>query len=106
MPAVLPPSRVAKRTATTEMLRRHGRELRAIATFGIAIFGPIALVSFLATAVTSIGGVPGIVGTVAVISIPATVLALTLYLAVDLAERYPEQRDGTRADHDEGSEAP
>ncbi len=85
------------------MLRRHGRELRAIATFGIAIFGPLALVSFLATAATSIGGVPGIVGTVAVFSIPMTVLSITLYLAVDLAERYPEERDGAPAD-DRGSE--
>ena len=86
------------------MLRRHGRELRSVATFGIAIFGPLALISFLLVVVTSIGGVHGLVGTIAVISIPMAVLATTLYLAVDLAERYsPPTHDGAPGD-DGGSE--
>lgn len=81
------------------MLRRFGPELRSIATFGIAIFGPIALVSFLLVVVTSVGGVPGIVGTAAVLSIPLAVLAITLYIAVDLTERYaPTKRDGAPVD--------
>ena len=90
------------------MLRRNGPELRSLATFGIAIFGPLALISFLLVLVTSVGGVLGIVGAAAVITIPLAVFAITLYLAVDLTGRYAtapttDRRDGAPAD-DGGSD--
>ena len=80
------------------LLRRFGPELRSLATFGIAVFAPLALISFLLVVVTAIGGVHGLAGLVAVISIPMTVLALTLYLAVDIAERHGPERAGAPAD--------
>ena len=86
------------------MLRRYGPELRSLATLGIAVFGPLALISFLFMVVTSIGGVSGFAAFAAVTSIPMAVLAVTLYLAVDLAERYsPGRSDGAPAD-DGGSD--
>lgn len=80
------------------MLRRYGPELRSLATFGIAVFGPLAVISFLLVLVTAIGGVHGLVGLAAAISIPMTVLAITLYLAVDIVERQAPERAGAPAE--------
>lgn len=80
------------------MLHRYGPELRSVATFGIAVFGPLALISFLLVIVTAIGGVHGLAGLLAVISIPMTVLSVVLYLAVDVSERHGPGRAGAPAD--------
>lgn len=75
------------------MLARYARELRSVTTFGIAIFGPLSLVSFLIVLVTSVGGVPPLVLASAVLTIPLLVLSVAVYVAVDLTERY--QRPGS-----------
>ena len=86
------------------MLSRYGSELKSVATLGIAVFGPLALISFLLVVITAIGGVNGLAGLVAVISIPMAFLAVTVYLAVDLTERnLPGGRDGAPAE-DGGSD--
>jgi lipopolysaccharide export LptBFGC system permease protein LptF len=86
------------------MLRRYGPELKSLATVGMAVFGPLALISLLFVLVSSIGRVNGLAAFVAVISVPMAILAVTLYLAVDLGERYSTgERAGAPAD-DGGSD--
>lgn len=79
---------------------RWSRELRSIATIGITVFGPLALIAFLVLLATSVGGTPRLVVTIAVVTIPALGFFVALYLAVDTLERQTDA-SGAPAD-DEG----
>lgn len=63
------------------------RLMRSLATFGIAIFGPLALISGLAVLVTMIAGTPALLLGLFLFSLPAAVVAVLLYMLADIRER-------------------
>lgn len=61
--------------------------MRTVATLGLAVSGPVTLLSGLVTFATIPRGVPPAIASIFVVALAATVLSLALYLTDDLRRR-------------------
>jgi hypothetical protein len=61
--------------------------MRTLATLGLAVSGPVTLLSGLVTFATIPRGVPPAIAAIFVVALAATVLSLALYVTDDLRRR-------------------